>query len=478
MKKNQLLTIIGGVAATTLALLPNIASAWGPADRPTYTNDKPADYATFNSIIDNVAVGDERNFVRVKEIGTNTPYQDKVKVTPGKEYEVYIYYHNDAGSDTNPTGFGMATETVLSSTYPTYLSKGKDGTITGTITWNYVTPANPKNPQTGKVWDEAYLETDYDNVVMKYKPATAIIHNGGEANGAGLSTNLFTSTGIYIGYNVLKGVIPGCAEYSGYITYTLVAEKTDSSLEKKVSLDGENWSEKVNVKPGDTVLYNVKFRNTGNTNLTNVIMKDSHDNGLTLISGSTIIFDDNNIDGLVIGEILDTSGYNFGDAGVKALRQILYQAQVADDKSLCGKTLKNTISVRYNSEDQKSDDALVYVYCEETPPEPTCETDPTMEGCEQPTCETNPEMDGCKEPEPEPEKNCKTNPEMEGCKELPNTGPLEIVMAILIVLGIGGGGYYFYRSRKNLGKAEKKAKGQDLDKKPEDTPKPETPKQV
>ena len=50
----------------------------------------------------------------------------------------------------------------------------------------------------------------------------------------------------------------------------------------------------------------------------------------------------------------------------------------------------------------------------------------------------------------EPEKTCATNPEMEGCQELPNTGPLEIVLAIIIILGIGGGGYYWYRTRKTL----------------------------
>ena len=39
---------------------------------------------------------------------------------------------------------------------------------------------------------------------------------------------------------------------------------------------------------------------------------------------------------------------------------------------------------------------------------------------------------------------------MEGCQELPNTGPLEIVLAILVIAGIGGAGYYFYRTKKTL----------------------------
>lgn len=39
---------------------------WGPK-RPTYTNEHPADHPVFNSITNNAAVGDERDFVRIEE---------------------------------------------------------------------------------------------------------------------------------------------------------------------------------------------------------------------------------------------------------------------------------------------------------------------------------------------------------------------------------------------------------------------------
>ena len=76
-------------------------------------------------------------------------------------------------------------------------------------------------------------------------------------------------------------------------------------------------------------------------------------------------------------------------------------------------------------------------------------------------CKTNPSLPGC-------EQNCKTNPEMEGCQQLPNTGPLEIILAIIVIAGIGGGGYYLYRTRKTLKTAESVAKGEEA--KHKDTP--------
>ncbi|MBQ3293121.1 hypothetical protein IJG93_02345 [Candidatus Saccharibacteria bacterium] len=462
--------LVGGLAIASSIGFASVVSAWGP-ERTTYTNESPASYATFNSITDNVAVGDERNFVRVRELGTDETYKDEVEVTPGKEYEVYIYYHNNAGSNTNTSGYGVATDTRVSSAYPTILSTEERGMISGIISWSYVTPESPNNAKTGSVWDEAYLITATDGTVLRYKTGTATIHNDGKVNGSVLPTTLFTKEGTPIGFNKLTGVLPGCAEYSGYITYTLVAENIDSSLEKQVSLDGENWSDEVTAKPGDYVTYRVKFKNTGNTHLTNVIMKDAHDDGLTLRTGSTKVFDVDNEEGKEIDDIIDISGYNTGDAAPGALVRLIYQAQVNwDDKSICNKSLDNTISVAYNSEDQKSDKATVLVACEEEE-----EPGPTPEDCE-----TNPNIQGCQE------KNCKTNPEMEGCKELPNTGPLEIILAIVIIAGIGGAGYYFYRTKRTLKNVEKDVSGKDTpaeekkeeskpeEAKPEEEAKPDT----
>ena len=255
--KKSISTLIGGVAALSGLIITSTAFAWGPSERPTYTNQQPADYATFNSIVNNEAVGDERNFVRVKELGTDDKYSDEVSVVPGKEYEVYLYYHNNAGTDMNASGVGLALQTKAAATYPAKISKDAAGTLTGEITWKYITSKTDTVVHDGKVWDEATLKTDYDDVVLRYKLGSATIHNSGQSNGSVLSTNLFSEGGTYIGFNSLNGVVPGCAEYSGHITYTLVAEKIDSSFNKMVSLDGENWSKEVTAKPGDFVTYKV-----------------------------------------------------------------------------------------------------------------------------------------------------------------------------------------------------------------------------
>ncbi len=362
MRKISKLIMALAAAAVSTIFLATPTLAWGP-ERTTYTNNNPAPEVTFNSITDNAAVGDERNFVRVTELGgSSKKYVDTLTIEPGKEYEVYIYYHNNAASNLNASGKGIANGVKVSTSYPTIVRKGEKGMVSGIIS---ATDSNPP-----KVWDEAYFTTSYDEVVLRYKTGTAVIHNAGKVNGSVLSSNLFTKDGTYIGINTLDGRIPGCAEYSGYITYTLVAERTAASLEKQVSLDGKNWSNHVDAKAGEYVTYRVEFINEGNTKLSNVIFKDAHNAGLSLRPGSTIVYDVNNINGKVIDDIIDISGYNVGEVAPGALIQIIYQAKVSNDPAKCNQNLENVINAEYNSDTNINDDASVSVVCDEPEPEP------------------------------------------------------------------------------------------------------------
>lgn len=215
MKRKQILT---GVAAGALllgsVLTAPVAMAWGP-ERPTFVNEAPADYPVFNSITDNAAVGNERDFVRIAEKNVGATYSSEIKVEPGKQYEVYIYYHNDASETYNDKDHGykgVARDVRMSSGFPQELARGERGTVVGIIS------ASNTNPL--KVWDEAYI-TATAPMTLHYVEGSAKIYNGFDVNGSVLSSNLFTDTGTFIGLNSLNGVIMGCDKYSGQVVYTI-----------------------------------------------------------------------------------------------------------------------------------------------------------------------------------------------------------------------------------------------------------------
>ena len=198
---------LAGLASLALTILVPVAGyAWGP-DRDTFTMASPADHVTFNSITDNPVLGDERNFVRVAEAGAGGTFKDEVEIVPGKEYEVYIGYHNNAGSNYNlmDGAPGMAMDVRISSQFSGKVSASKKGKVSAIISSSNATP--------NEVWDEAYFTTKSEaNVILKYVNNSAKIYNGGALNNTNIGSDyLFSERGIYIGYNELNGYLPGCA---------------------------------------------------------------------------------------------------------------------------------------------------------------------------------------------------------------------------------------------------------------------------
>lgn len=221
--------ISGGVAAVISSVsLGGVALAWGPTDRPTYTMAAPADHAVFNSITDSSSVGDERDFVRIVEKGTNGTYSSKINIEPDKEYDVYIYYHNNASAtynDKDHNYVGAATDARVSTSFPLELAANEEGAVSGIITW--ATLADRDNTQ--KVWDEAWI-TATEDMTLQYVAGSAKIYNGGATNGKVLSDDLFSGQGTLLGYNDLNGILPGCDEYAGHINYTIQTKSTDEPI--------------------------------------------------------------------------------------------------------------------------------------------------------------------------------------------------------------------------------------------------------
>ena len=194
----------------------NVDTPWGP-ERTTFTWNDPASYATFNSITNNPVLGDERDFVRIREINESGGSGSEVSLSPGGIYEVYIYYHNDADlEEIAEKAVGIADGVAIKSSFPQVLRAGERGVITGTIM------ASDTNPTS--VWDGVYMTTDTD-VRLEYIPDTAIIHNDGELDGNNIGSSYLFGDGALIGFNELSGLLPGGSQYAGYITYQLLVSE-------------------------------------------------------------------------------------------------------------------------------------------------------------------------------------------------------------------------------------------------------------
>lgn len=337
--------VAAGVAMVAGAIiLPATLLAYGP-ERPTYTFEQPADHVTFNSITNNPNVGDERNFVRIREDVSGTTYRDSVDLEPGKTYSVMVYYHNNAASNLNASGRGVAENVSLRMELPATINAGVTANFNGFISASNATP--------GTVWDHANGVNDTNaTVALRYIANSAKVTSNGAVNGATLPDTLFT-TGTKLGFDALNGVLPGCNEYAGYVTFKFTVEQPDFTVDKTVSVDGgKTWVKSATATAGSTIQYRVIYTNTGTTKQEDVVVSDKLPNKISYVANSTTIANSSTeFKYEPTNEGITTNGLNIGDYAAPSNAGLKFSAKIAGANDLaCGtNTLVNTARVNTNN---------------------------------------------------------------------------------------------------------------------------------
>ena len=347
--------ISGSILAAVIA--PVAVMAWGPA-RPSFTIEKPADYITFNSITNNPVIGgDEKDFVGIREVGSNAKWTNNMKVQNGKEYYVRMYVHNNAASNLNL----VAENVVAKLNVPT--TTAKNVTVQGQI--------SASNAKPNTVWDEATFSSDND-FNLAYVAGSALFENNGMGS-TKLPDSIVNNTGATLGYSKLDGKIPGCFQYAGYVTVKVKAqvnqpqEKTDIDLAKTVrnKTNGEKtWTETVSAKGGDTVQFQIHAKNTGSAGIQNLVIRDILPKGLNYVAGTTKLYNTSNPKGLKVSDnIIQNSGINIGTYQANGDAYVRFDATVAAEKDLpvCGENTLTNIAQVSDQKIVKNDTASVQI---------------------------------------------------------------------------------------------------------------------
>ena len=366
---SRLISIIRRAPKRTSAVLAIIAAAiivpatlfaWGPT-RPTYTIAHPADHVTFNSITDDPNIGDERNFVGIRETGTNNLWSDDMTVQSGKQYTVRMYVHNNAADNLNLVAENVTAKFNLPTT------TGKSIQVNGFLDSSNATPT--------EVYDHAIFSSTSDFNLAYVSGSLKFENNSFGAAGIALPESIFTSTGAKLGYDKLDGKIPGCFQYAGYVSFTVKPQFANSvfTVSKMVSKHGDNkWVESYVAQPGETVDYLIQYKNTGNTQQDSVTMRDTLPAGMTYVDGSTTYGNSKTPAGVKASDnIANGTGINVGSYAAGANAWSIFSAKVPSVNQInCGEnTLVNTAEVTTGGGSlEDTANVTVTKICKETPP--------------------------------------------------------------------------------------------------------------
>jgi uncharacterized repeat protein (TIGR01451 family) len=335
-------------------IIPTAALAWGPSRTVYHWAGPAADHVVFNSFVDNPVQGDERNFMQVREINaSNTTYADSISVQADHTYVVNMYYHNNASTTLNDAAHnyaGIAHGAYVKAQIPGVIAKGS----TGTQAEGYIGAANASPAE---VYDEvAFANASGADIALNYVPGSTTLHNFGKANGQTMSDSI-VSTGAPIGYDSLNGDVPGCNEFSGYVTFEVKATQSNFTIQKQVRVAGQTtYQDNVTANAGDTLEYRIQYVNTGSIQQNNVVIKDTLPAHVSYIAGSTTLKNITNPNGKSVSDGVTTTGINIGSYTPGSNAYVKFSAKIDSATALlCGtNTLVNKATVQVGTDTKDS----------------------------------------------------------------------------------------------------------------------------
>lgn len=333
----------------TVASMPSQVSSapnWGDniKYRPFYTLEEIDAGAldgifAFNSIR-NSTIGDEKNFVGVREnVGVNAGRNNvwnisEVKVEHDAEYIVRLYVHgsNKYGTDS------IASNVKVAFNIPT--ETGRRIKITGFL---YANNAHPN-----KYWSSVDFVSDIP-FHLCYIYGSALIENNGVGKNGGrqLSDEIVTkansNNGTLIGYDQLDGRLPTSYQYASYITIRVKAVfDVPFLIDRKVRLTGSvDWEQSAKVKVGATLEFYFKYKNISDCKQNDVMIQCILPPNLRYIPGSTKIYNAK-YNGAVLSDGITTKGVNLGNYIPGSDVLVQYTSEVVDDNLADG---QNTLVI-------------------------------------------------------------------------------------------------------------------------------------
>ena len=336
---------VAGVAAAVT--IPVMTGAWGPS-RATFTMAHPANYVTFNSITDNPDVGDERNFLRVRDsderywgAGTTNGWTDTISnMQEGHTYDVRLYVHNN-GVEDKYLAENVKAHINLPTAEDVY---GKQFEVNGYL---YASNAKPS-----EIWDNIVLKSDK---AFHVKVVSAKYYNNVRTeatSGFDLGSEVYTAkgegTGALLGFDQMNGYMNSCLKYSGYV---LLKIQPVFEFVPAPSYDVAKSVDKTTANPGDTINYTITVKNTGNVDLTNVKVTDQLPAYYS--SASEQVSSQNGSTGSIVkGGAITFNKLNVGET---ATIKISYKIKGADQLE-CGQTTIKNKATGTTDQDTTEDD--------------------------------------------------------------------------------------------------------------------------
>lgn len=242
---------------------------WGPDRTAHREGDRPT-IAKLNSVSDDPAHGDQRQFVRIRDLTDGTTWTRLASLQRGHQYEIRALVINNSD---DPVRYPTASIFV-----PSGIKEGEPGRVRVTLSGSM---------STDSIYDSAQMQTKSGDFALRYVPGSAAIEVDGDTQP--LNVESLFGSGADISTTKVGEAPALPANFSGVVRFSFQADQPQFLVDVDARRPGitDRWFDSTVVARGNDVEINVGYDNTGSVAQDNVVVKVAPDVGMSLIPGST-----------------------------------------------------------------------------------------------------------------------------------------------------------------------------------------------
>ena len=260
----------------------------------------------------------------------DTTYKQQVNASYDQVVKLQVYYHNQE----NPDSGKIANNVKVKITMPT--APGTNQVVRSTT--------NADNANT--VNSQATVTLNRADAYLEYIPGSAVWkHNTGSNEAPSFVETKISDNVVYGGQGLVLENAKPCFNFAATVTVLARVRVPGVQIVKTVRVKGTTtWSQTNTAKPGDTLQYQLAYKNTGNSTQNAVVLRDNLPPKMTYVAGTTQLKNDSGIKAVADGVTL--GGLAVGNYGPGAAAYILFEVKVpAADQLACGVTEFRNVGV-------------------------------------------------------------------------------------------------------------------------------------
>jgi len=291
----------------------------------------------------------------------DTQYKESVNATYDQVVKVQLYYHNREADDSGK----VANDFRVKFNVPT--TAGKTQVISGTMS----------SPDINTINDSVTVNLDRADARLSYIPGSATWkHNAGTNENVKIVEEKLSDDIVYGGTGIVIEDVKPCFNFDATVTILVRVQVPGITVDKSVRVKGQTeWSKSNVAKPGDTLEYQIAYKNMGNTTHNNVLIRDNLPPKMQYVPGTTKLKNSGGVKNVADG--VTTTGIVVGNYKPGAAAYVLFEVKLpAADQLACGPTLFTNVGVARPegmNEFYNTADTLVVRQCEQKAPAYSCD---------------------------------------------------------------------------------------------------------